>query len=141
MRQTGAALVLHDARVTDGNLNEQAASFFAMHGTRAGYAQNLWRNHFVGCCMAFRRDLLKLALPMPRDIPMHDQWLGLLAEKRGGVALLDKPLIDYRRHGQNATSLESHGRLAQMLKNRLSMFRAVNARLGNPDISKGEDLS
>ncbi|MBQ3132735.1 MAG: glycosyltransferase [Clostridia bacterium] len=128
-RQTGATLVLHDARVTDGALTETAPSYFAFHGTRAGYWQNLWRNGYVGCCMAFRRELLEIALPMPTNLPMHDQWLGMLAEKRGGVALLNKPLIDYRRHESNATTLEQHGPLPEMLKNRWIMLRALTARL------------
>jgi hypothetical protein len=33
---------------------------------------------------------------------MHDWWLGLLAEKTGGVAFLDQPLLHHVRHGANA---------------------------------------
>ena len=36
--------------------------------------------------MAFDRKLLKKIMPMPRFIPMHDQWIGLMAEIYGKVA-------------------------------------------------------
>ncbi|MBQ2940386.1 MAG: glycosyltransferase [Clostridia bacterium] len=128
-RQTGAVLVLHDARLTDGDLNETAPSYFAAHGTKAGYFNNWLKNGFVGCHMAFRRELLDVALPFPDDLPMHDQWLGLLAEKRGGVGRISRPLSDYRRHGQTVTSVEKHGKITDMIKNRLAIAKAIAKRL------------
>ena len=130
-RQTDAVLVLHDARLTDGELNETAPSYFAAHGTKSGYANNWLKNSFVGCHMAFRRELLALALPFPADLPMHDQWLGLLAEKRGGVGRIARPLSDYRRHGGTVTSVEKHGSVANMIKHRWNIAKAVNRRLKN----------
>lgn len=120
-------LVMHDARVTDDALRPVADSFFALHGSRAGYYRNLWRNSYIGCCMAFRRELLSLALPFPEGIPMHDQWLGMLANRRGGVRLLARPLIDYRRHAGTATT-DRHGTLTNMLRNRWVLWRALGRR-------------
>ena len=57
----------------------------------------------MGCCMAFDRKLLKKIMPMPRFIPMHDQWIGLMAEIYGKVTFIDMPLIYYRVHGGNVT--------------------------------------
>lgn len=100
----GAALVLHDARVTDGELKTVEESFFAVHSSRSGFVPNLIRNSFVGCCMAFKRELLDIALPFPEKLPMHDWWLALLAMKHGmKVTLLPEPLICWRRHGDNVT--------------------------------------
>ena len=48
--------------------------------------------------MAFRRELLNIGLPIPAKIPMHDMWLGLLAETQGTVLFLPKNLSLYRRH-------------------------------------------
>ena len=120
-------LVMHDARVTDDTLRPVADSFFALHGSRAGYARTLWRKAYIGCCMAFRRELLQLALPFPDGIPMHDQWLGMLADRQGGVRLLAHPLIDYRRHAGTATT-DRHGSLSSMLRNRWILWRALGRR-------------
>lgn len=122
-------LVLHDATVTDAELQPTADSFFELRGTRHGYLANLLKNGFVGCCMAFRRELLYTALPFPDKLPMHDQWLGLLAEKKtkNGVEMLAEPLLYYRRHEGTATEMK-HGSPRTMLKNRRRMWRALRKR-------------
>lgn len=100
----GADLVLHDAAVTDGSLNITEPSFFAIHGSNADFRHNLIRNTFVGCCMAFTRQVMLDTLPFPKELPMHDWWIALAAIKKGyKVVLLDKPLIRWRRHGENVT--------------------------------------
>ena len=126
--ETGAALVLHDAQMTDNERHVLAPSFFAVRGSRAGYLKNLWKNSYIGSCMAFRKELLTVALPFDDRIPMHDQWLGLLAEKRGGAAFLPKVLIDYRRHEGTVTK-DHHGKFSTMVRNRVQLWRAVGKRL------------
>jgi hypothetical protein len=54
--------------------------------------------------MAFNRRLLNRALPFPHRLPMHDWWLGLVAEMYGTVAFLPQQLTLYRRHSANASS-------------------------------------
>ncbi len=101
---SGADLVLHDASVTDGKLNITFPSFFAIHDTNISYSRNLMKNTFVGCCMAFRKEVMQSTLPFPEGLAMHDWWIALVALKKGyKVALLDKPLILWRRHGDNVT--------------------------------------
>lgn len=102
--EKGADLVLHDACVTDAALNPVEPSFFAVHASKSGLAANLVRNSFVGCCMAFRRELLPAALPFPEKLPMHDWWLALVAmKKKLKITLLNEPLIFWRRHGETVT--------------------------------------
>lgn len=110
-------LVVHDCSVTDENLQVKVPSFMAAHGSRVGFWSNLTRNSFLGCCMGFRRTLLKKALPFPRPLPMHDSWLGLVASAWFDVAFLPVPLLLYRRHGANASSTSApsaYGFLAQL---------------------------
>lgn len=126
--ETGATLVIHDAQMTDNERHVLSPSFFAFRGSRAGFAKNLWKNSYIGCCMAFKKELLSTALPFDDRIPMHDQWLGLLAEKRGSVAFLPKVLLDYRRHEGTATK-DHHGKFSAMVRNRWNMWRAVKKRL------------
>lgn len=97
-------LVVHDARRIDADGNFLGDTLFARRGFGGGLATNLWRNRFTGCCMAFRTSLLRQALPFPRHIPMHDQWLGLVALRHGNVAWLDTTLLEYRVHAGNATA-------------------------------------
>lgn len=80
--------------------------------TKRSYKQGVFRNwlknSYTGCCMAFRRELLQRALPFPKNLPMHDQWLGLVAERLFGsksVVAVPQPLIQYRVHQKNATHL------------------------------------
>ncbi len=102
--RNGASLVLHDASVTDATLNITDESCFAIHGTNASFIKNLVKNTFVGCCMAFTKELMHEALPFPDGLPMHDWWIALIAmKKKHKTVLLKKPLILWRRHGNNVT--------------------------------------
>ena len=96
--QKGAILVMHDAVVTDENLNPAEQSFFKSRGSSAGMVKNIIKNSYIGCCMAFDKELKRYILPFPDGIPMHDQWIGLVGEKHGKVSLISEPLIYYRRH-------------------------------------------
>lgn len=99
-----ADLVVHDARRVDADGIPLGDTLFARRGLGGGVVANLWRNRFTGCCMAMRASLLATALPFPRHLPMHDQWLGLVALRHGRVAWLGEPLMDYRVHAGNATA-------------------------------------
>jgi glycosyltransferase involved in cell wall biosynthesis len=64
---------------------------------------NLFRNPYMGCCMAFRKNILDLVLPFPENTVMHDIWIGLSAQFNGKCLYYNKPLINYRRHDSNVT--------------------------------------
>lgn len=101
--ENGADLVLHNAEIVDGELQKTGETAFEINKTETGFLRNIIKNSYQGCCMAFRAEMKKYILPFPTKIPMHDQWIGLMAEKHGRVALIDEPLILYRRHGGNVT--------------------------------------
>lgn len=103
----GYDLVLHNAYVTDGELNITDYSFFEKRGSKPGVIRNIMKNSYMGCCMAFDRKLLKYIMPIPKNIPMHDQWIGIMGEIYGKVKFLDLPLIYYRVHGGNVTGGET----------------------------------
>ncbi len=104
-----ADLVLHDACILNGGKRE-TETLFQKRKVRRGLWQNILRNSYTGCCMAFRRPVLERALPFPPKLPMHDQWIGLLAEKEFRVEFLPEPLIEYRIHGGNFTQMLSGSR-------------------------------
>lgn len=125
--EEGADLVLHNAMVTDGKLKIQDTSFFKSHGTKTGYFNNLLKNSYMGCCMAFRKSLCEKIMPFPQNLPMHDQWIGLVAEKTGKVCLIEKPLILYRRHGNNVSGGQTS--LKQKIMWRISIAKELRKRL------------
>jgi glycosyltransferase involved in cell wall biosynthesis len=136
--QSGAVLALSDAVVIDAAGRETAASFMARRGGfRGSVLATLVRNRYLGCTMAFRRELLDDILPIPPCVPMHDMWIGALAAARGRVAYVDRPLIRYRRHEGNASPWHRAG-LAQMLKWRLQLACALVARRVRGPVPPGE---
>ncbi|MDD2500274.1 MAG: glycosyltransferase family 2 protein [Geobacter sp.] len=137
-------LQLYDLVVTDCSLIDEdgatiAPSFFEQHGSKSGFWSNLTRNSYLGCCMAFRRSLLEKALPLPPKVPMHDIWLGMLAELYGTTYFHPEPLVAYRRHATNATM--TGGRSPNMLWQKIGfrynllsclIQRIVERRLAEP---------
>lgn len=126
-----ADLVTHDAWM----LSPSGASDFTWTRTgklsdirtyRSGVVANWWKNSFTGCCMAFRRNVLDKALPFPKNLPMHDQWLGLVAEKYFKVSYVNEPLVEYRQHSSNATHIEkSPAGVLQKIKWRVDLLKAI----------------
>lgn len=119
-------LLNHDARVMDSELkHEIMPSFFAYRDSVPGFWKNFIKNRYMGCCMAFHRSLLPLALPIPDKIEMHDQWLGLINDLTENDSLfLERPLILYRRHDSNVSDF-SHGTVWEMVKKRIILAKAL----------------
>ena len=126
-----ADLVMHDAFLL--GLSDAFESAWGRNGKlsdirtyRSGVVANWWKNSFTGCCMAFRRKVLDKALPFPKNLPMHDQWLGLVAEKNFKVKFIDEPLVEYRQHSSNATHIEkSPAGVLQKIKWRVDLLKAI----------------
>ena len=117
-------LVVSDCKVVDKDLHVMDESFFAERKSGRGFWKNLYRNSYLGCCMAFRREVLNYVLPFPRKIAMHDIWIGLSVELHGKVAFIPEPLMLYRRHGENVSygGGGSQNSLYYQLKYRIQML-------------------
>lgn len=111
-------VVVHDAYVVDGNLQIIFPSFYEFRNSSSGILKNIIKNSYIGCCMAFRRQVIDSALPIPRNIEMHDQWIGICGELIGKSIFIQDKLLKYRRYGNNVSSFKHHG-VIKMLKNRL----------------------
>lgn len=99
-------LVFHDVVITnckivDKNLKPINVSFFDLYKSKNGFISNLLKNSYLGCCMAFRKEILPMVLPFPKNIPMHDIWIGIVAELFYKSKFIQQPLVLYRRHGEN----------------------------------------
>lgn len=109
-------LVIHNAKII--NSQDKIISnepFFGIRNSKKGLLKNLYKNSYIGCCMAFNRNILEKSLPFPKDIPMHDSWIGLIAEIYGKVYFDEEVLFYYRRHENNVTELNNskNGRIKQ----------------------------
>lgn len=130
-------LLVMDSTITDGALNPTLGSLFKYLDAGPGLAKNIYRNTYVGCHMAFRRELLSVAMPFPHAVPMHDVWLGLVSELVGSVTFDQGATMLFRRSGQNYTqarySLRQRltwraGLIAALLQLRLSARFRMRAR-------------
>lgn len=128
-REKKCHVVVHDCIVTEEDLEHVIyPSFFAYRGYGAGMWRNIWKNKYIGCCMAFRRELVPYILPIPDDIQMHDQWIGVINDKhRGGCVFLKEPLLFYRRHDGNVSDFNKNT-IPIMIKNRMRLLQRLSGR-------------
>jgi hypothetical protein len=62
-----------------------------------------------------------LVLPFPKKIPMHDIWLGFVAQMFFSVYFLDKKLVLHRRHTMNESTTFD--------KSKFTFFKKVQLRI------------
>ncbi len=118
--------VVSDAIVTDQRLNVINSSMYTMMNVRTGRLYNLlWRNGYTGCCMAFRRDVLRYALPFPDSVPMHDIWIGNVSAFCLSVKFISDKLIMFRRHEHTASC---NGKGSKFSMRKKIMFRWNTAK-------------
>ena len=125
-------LALHDLVVCDCRLIDEegrllSESFFDQNHSQGGLMKNLLKNSFVGCCMAFKRNLLERILPFPQKISMHDQWIGLIAQRYFNVRFIPQTLVDHRRHNDNYSSTGGQSKISWNKKviSRLQLAKAL----------------
>ena len=114
-------LVLSDADIIDEKGNILHKSFYKLNGSKNGFIKNIVKNSYLGCTMAFNKKILDKSLPFPKDLPMHDWWIGLISEMYGKTYFIEDKLINYRRHGNNASPTGE--------KSKYSFFQKVIFRL------------
>ena len=117
-------LIQHDAIVVDENDNVLLESFAEHRKVKTGIIKNLIKNSYHGCCIAFRKELKNEILPIPDNIYLHDEWIGLVAELNGKTCFINDKLIKYRRHSENNSSFK-HLPIKQMLKNRINYTKEL----------------
>lgn len=100
--QEGADLVLSNAEIIDKEGKIIKDRFFT-DTPNLSLLYSLVRNNYFGPVMAFRKNVLEKAIPFPKHLPMHDQWIGMLCANYGRIFYINKPLIGYRRHGNNVS--------------------------------------
>lgn len=122
-----ADIIMMNGHITDADLNPTGYTIFNKIGVSTGFCANFVRPTYVGCCMAFRREILDVALPFPQSLPWHDWFISLIGELFFNVKHIPKPSIYYRRHGNNHsdTGERSKNSFFKKLKLRKRMFFSI----------------
>lgn len=84
----------------------------------------LWISSVYGCTTIMNRNLLDLALPIPDNVQMHDQWLALKAKQNNGLFYLDEKTIKYRQHDNNVVGGHSTTFFSR-IKNSKKIFKNI----------------
>lgn len=112
-------LVVLDATVVAEDEREICPSVLVKLKAGRGFWKNLYDNRYLGCCMAFSRDLLERALPFPPNIPMHDIWLGQLCERIGTTQFIPVVTMKYRKHSASLTDFKVQFKPLLQIRRRL----------------------
>jgi len=107
MSNDGVSLKMYNGNCIDGVGEIIKADLFDYIGIKYGLLINIKKNSFIGCNIAFSKELLNVILPFPRDIPMHDVWIGSCAYLFGEVEFIDEKIFSYRLHDNNFTGKKS----------------------------------
>ena len=125
-----APCVASDAVVVGENLQVLFPSYFRQRKADASGALSLLlRPSIIGATLACRREFLMSYLPFPQGVP-HDYWLAMNAALRGELAIINRPLILYRRHASavSATALDRKRPLSRILAERTRLIAALALR-------------
>ncbi|MEN2400327.1 glycosyltransferase family 2 protein [Flavobacterium sp. MC2016-06] len=121
--EKGYQLILSDCSVFDSESKAVIHnSFFEFNKSKKGIMNNIINNSYIGCCMAFKKDLKDKILPFPKNIPMHDSWIGIIGELFFKVSFNKNKLIKYRLHSKNAS-------YTGVGKSKYSFFEKISFRI------------
>ena len=104
-------LKTHDFVISDAVVVNETAknviveSFYAMRQSKPGFWHNLYRFSYLGCCLAFKKEVLRKALPFPSNHTFctHDNWLTIIGMAYYRTKIINDKLIKYRRHERNTS--------------------------------------
>ena len=122
-----ADIIASDAVLIDQDGTLTGPSYYATRGKfQTGTFANVLRCSYLGCTMAFRTRILSRVLPFPKGMDiLHDIWIGTSNSIAGGKTLyVDRPLVQYRRHKENATG-NAQLTISRRLRVRWSLCRAL----------------
>ncbi|MDT2675569.1 glycosyltransferase [Enterococcus dongliensis] len=122
-------VVVSDLVIVDNDFAILEPSYQVMRHTQAGFWHNLVKSSYIGAGMAFRATLKDVVLPIPATVPMHDMWIGLLADYNRGVVFIPDRLVYYRRHGLNASEIKTTASRVQQFKWRWNALQLVRKRI------------
>lgn len=122
--KSGALAIVTDSVIIGAEEEVICKSFFAWRNSGPGFLKNFYKNTFLGCCMAIRKECKRFLLPFPRFVPMHDEWVGLTCSIVGNVYFIPEKLLAYRRHKDNVTAMHRSG-WGKMFRKRINLVASL----------------
>ena len=115
-----AEIIDGEGKVTDSSWRKKASivEHLEQQALLTGYT------NVTGCMVAFKAGLLKTALPIPQDVPVHDQWITLCATAENGYRAIADKVIQYRIHESNAIG-DGNKTWSETLQTNLQWAKAV----------------
>ena len=122
-------MVVHDAKIMQGG-TIVTNSLFGQIGSSSGLFKNIYSNSYTGCCMAFRRIILRKILPIPNKKGIfHDAWIGILAKfYKFKVIFIATPLIVYNRHETNVSTMKRRS-ILKIIPDRINLIISLIRRI------------
>ncbi len=119
--------IVSDNIVVDSEGYVICDSFYGLNGMHPGKWYNLLvRNNYIGCCMAFRRTLLDTILPFPKNIPMHDIWIGNVAAFNYKLCFIPEKTIRFYRHKKTSSTTGYKSSLSYVEQAKIRMQTSLN---------------
>lgn len=118
-------LVCSDTEVVDEKKRTIAKSFRRMNHysiKKLDFAHLLMENKVQGCTVMINRALAVKLNEMPREISMHDAWLGLIAVTMGRLVYIDEATMAYRLHESNESGCVAFRKII------VEQFKNMNAQ-------------
>lgn len=132
-------MVLHDAEIIDKDGTKTGVFYSDALHKHKGFWSNLWKTRWLGCCMAFRRNVLEYALPFPRHIVGHDGWISSVGMAKFDSYYIPESLILYRRHGNNTSTAgekSNHSLYYMLVEKRMWLLVELSRRIIERTIRK-----
>ena len=141
--QTAHDLYCSDMYVIDSDGLEKGASIKDVRPHHCFYDGDdqfsflLLKNFVTGCTTLVKRSFALGCLPFPKPF-VHDWWLALKASEVGSIAIINKPLIKYRIHGNNQTGTlynvyDKDSYIKERLVSSKDSIAVLLDRINNPD--------
>lgn len=120
-------LIMMNADVVDENLISKNIDVFGFVDFHKGFLKNFLKPKYVGCCMAFKADILKFVMPFPSSIEWHDWYISLVAELLYRCEIIEEKTLLFRRHSNNnsITGMISKKGYLKIVKSRFRMAIAI----------------
>lgn len=113
LNNSDTTLLISNLKLIDKDGNDLHREFYKNNFSDKLF-KNIIQNNFIGCSIAFRKEAKDFILPFPKNLAMHDWWIGTCSIIFGKVEFIDKKLISYRRHDNNVTKEEGVDLLSKL---------------------------
>lgn len=94
-------MVVSNATVIDVKTGKEVGLLYWRRSPLKNYF--LKKGKYFGCTMAINKEMKNNVLPFPKQIPLHDMWIGLVSELTGRATYIETPLMYYRSSAKSVS--------------------------------------